>query len=411
MGSPSSWLRSFGGEGGPWGALGPAVLFAAYFIVGFVFYVLRYLVRGAYRDAEIEARGSSFLAGMFLRQYFVWLMQPIWRLVLRLGLPATAVTTLSVLLATASGVALSMGRFALGGWLYILAGICDFLDGRLARASNTASARGAALDAILDRYSDAAILVGLAWYYRESWVLLATQFALVGSSLVPYIRARGEAAGVSVKDVGFMQRAERILYLGVAVAMSPLFEAVPTEPHPLYRLAAVGVVLLAVSTQVTALQRFAHLMGALDERGWHRGWLLSGRSLTRHAGAAGIATLLDFLTATVLVSLLSAPLATFCGNVVGGVVSFGINRMWTLPSPAGRLPLVRRYAFLSLTSALLNAGGVAVLMLLPGIGFGVSWLLVHVAVFIAWNVPLREGYVFQADAGSLAQPKSNRQPS
>jgi phosphatidylglycerophosphate synthase len=186
-------------EGRVWSALAPALLIAMYFTVGFVVYGVRTLLVGPYRDSEVESRGSSLLAGMYLRLYFTWIMQPFWRVLVRTGIPATAVTTLSVLLATASGLSLSMGRFALGGWLYLFAGICDFLDGRLARAKNEVTKSGAALDSILDRYSDSAVLVGLAWYYRDSWVLLATQFALVGSALVPYIRARGEAIGVSLK--------------------------------------------------------------------------------------------------------------------------------------------------------------------------------------------------------------------
>ena len=74
-------------------------------------------------------------------------------------------------------VALAAGRFALGGWLYLFAGILDVLDGRIARARGLASKKGAALDSVLDRYSDSAVLVGLSWYYRDSWVLLAAQLA------------------------------------------------------------------------------------------------------------------------------------------------------------------------------------------------------------------------------------------
>ena len=65
-----------------------------------------------------------------------------------------AVTSVSVLLAAAGGVAVALGRFSLGGWLYLCSGACDFLDGRLARITGKTSASGAALDSILDRYSE-----------------------------------------------------------------------------------------------------------------------------------------------------------------------------------------------------------------------------------------------------------------
>lgn len=380
-------------------ALAPAAVFAGYFVVGMVVYCVRCATKGPFHDAEIESRGSSFLAGMWLRQFFGWIMQPIWYVVIRTGVPATAITTLSVLLATGSGVALSVGRFALGGWLYIFAGICDFLDGRVARARNSCTRSGAALDSVLDRYSDSAILVGLAWYYRDSWVLLATQVALVGSSVVPYIRARGEAVGVSIKEVGFMQRAERILYLGVAVAMSPVLEVMvaPEEDHPLHRLAVVGVVLLAVSTQITAMQRLMHLLGALDEELWGFGWLRrGGPAFLRNMVSAGVATGVDFAAAMLLVfgAGMAAPAATAFGSAFGAIVNFGMNRVWTFKSTDSRLPQLGRYAFVSASSAFLNAGGVAVLLLLPGMAYPTAWLLVHTAVSVAWNFPLHRAYVF-----------------
>ena len=234
------WLtRDLSGTARIWYALAPMLAFAAYFVGGMLLYLVRCATIGQYRDPELAKRaGRTILTGLWIRFYFAWVMKPIWSAVVRTGVPANAITTLSVLLATGSGVALAAGKFGMGGWLYIFAGICDFLDGRLARANKSASPEGAALDSVLDRYADAAVLVGLAWFYRDSWVLLPTLAALVGSGLVPYIRARGEAEGVQV-TVGLMQRAERILYLGVSVAFSPILEVLldPTNPKPVHRLA------------------------------------------------------------------------------------------------------------------------------------------------------------------------------
>jgi phosphatidylglycerophosphate synthase len=392
-----------------WQTLLPALLVASYFVIGFAIYLVRYTVAGPYRDKEMEARTATPLANMFLRLFFAWSMQPVWKVVLRSGVPANAITTLSVLVATASGVAISMGHFALGGWLYIFSGICDFLDGRLARARNTVSKSGAALDSILDRYSDSAVLVGLAWYYRDSWVLLGTQLALVGSSLVPYIRARGEAIGVSIKEIGFMQRAERILYLGVAVAMSPVVEVglAPSLAYPQHRLAVIGVVLLAVSTQITALQRFVHLIGTLDPRAWDLGWVrIEKTGRKRRMLGAVVATFSDYAVMEALAQsgLVGKPLATFLGLVVGATVAFFVNRIWRFATPENRMPLVGRYTFAAVTSAALNAGGMAVLLLLPALDYHISWILVHVAVFLAWNFPLYRDYFERAEAEGTLGP-------
>ena len=71
-----------------------------------------------------------------------------------------------------------------------------FSTGAWPAAPVARSPSGAALDSILDRYVESALIVGLAWYYRESWVLVACLLALTGSLLVPYVRARGESLGV-----------------------------------------------------------------------------------------------------------------------------------------------------------------------------------------------------------------------
>ncbi|MBC7793677.1 MAG: GtrA family protein [Clostridia bacterium] len=390
-----------------WTAVAPTLLFAAYFAVGLLIYTIRYAFKGSYSDKEMESRPTTALTGMWLRLYFAWVMRPLWSTALKSGLPPNAITTLSMLLSTASGVSLAAGRFALGGWLYIFSGILDVLDGRLARTTGKATASGAALDSILDRYADAAVLVGLAWFYRGSWVLMASLVALVGSSLVPYIRAKAEASGVTMRDVGLMQRAERIIYLGASVALSPVVEVYfrPDNPRPMHWLAVGGIVLLAVSTQVTALQRFKFLLKSLSADVLSRSkWITTGRgSAFRNVFAAAVATTVDFVSVLLLVQFFPPPLATAVGCVVGAIVNFTMNRIWTFGSHDATLPQLRRYMFVSFTSALLNSGGVAVILLLPDIDYRIAWLIVRGAVFALWNYPLQRDYVFNVSREEAPQ--------
>jgi phosphatidylglycerophosphate synthase/putative flippase GtrA len=379
-----------------WTAVAPTLLFAAYFAIGLLIYTVRYFFKGSYSDKEMESRPTTALTGMWLRLYFAWVLRPLWSTALKSGLPPNAITTLSMLLSTASGISLAAGRFALGGWLYIFSGILDVVDGRLARSTGQATASGAALDSILDRYADAAVMVGLAWFYRDSWVLMAALVALVGSSLVPYIRAKAEASGVTIRDVGLMQRAERIIYLGASVALSPVVEVYfhPNDPHPMHWLAVGGIVLLAVSTQITALQRFKFLLQALSDHIDPK-WLSTGRgSAFRNIFAAVLATAVDFLMVLMCAQFMPPPLATAAGCGVGAVVNFTVNRIWTFGSTDAPFPQARRYAFVSLTSALLNSGGVAVILLLPDVDYRIAWLIVRGAVFALWNFPLQRDYVF-----------------
>jgi phosphatidylglycerophosphate synthase len=245
-------------------ALLPALVVSAYFLVGYVAYNIRCLIWGVPRNYEKDARGRTALVGYHLRFYFFWVMNPLWRFLLASGLSANAVTGIAAGLGFGAAVAAAFGRFALAGWLFIFAGILDAMDGRLARARNQVSPAGAAIDSILDRYTDSLMLVGLGIYYRGSWVLLPIFLALVGTSVVPYVRAKSEALGFPVRD-GLMQRTERIMYLGSTVAVSPIFEAIafPHDRHPMHWLAVAGLVFLAVASNATGISRFVSLVRAM----------------------------------------------------------------------------------------------------------------------------------------------------
>ena len=140
----AAWLRGdLSPEARVLTAVMPVALVAGYALIAMIVFAVRNALVGPFHDADIETRGSTPLIGMWIRRYFAWLMRPLLRLLLRSHLPANCVTTLSLLLGTASAVALAAGRMALGGWLFVLAGLCDFLDGRLARESHQAGPSGA----------------------------------------------------------------------------------------------------------------------------------------------------------------------------------------------------------------------------------------------------------------------------
>ncbi|MCE9668970.1 GtrA family protein [Myxococcus stipitatus] len=386
-----------------WTALAPAILACAYFLGGLLIFCIRCAFKGVPRDEETLKRGSTVLVGFFLRHYFFWVIQPLWQLLLRSGLPANALSMLSGLLGISSGVAVAAGRFALGGWLFLAAGILDVMDGRIARTRKEANPAGAALDSVLDRYVDSAMLMGLAWYYRDTWVLLPALGALLGSSLVPYVRAKGEGLGVSVRD-GAMQRLERVLFLGVGTALSPILEAVfwPEEKHPMHWMAVVGLVFVAIMSNFTAISRFRNLVRALAPK---RQEARSGKAiLGLNAAAGAIATAVDFAVVLALVEWLELlpAWATVLGALVGAVVNYSINRVFTFRSTAAVGRQMVRYSVVSGTSALLNSGGVALLTLHPQLAYTLGWWVVRGVVYFAWNLPLQRDYVFNDAASSEA---------
>lgn len=185
------------------------------------------------------------------------LMAPIEGLCLRVGLSADVATLLSLLTAALACLAGCFGSLALSGALYLVAGLFDLLDGRIARLSQTASPRGAALDSIVDRFAEGLVVSGLALSLRESPGLALCLVFLTASMGVSYARARGEGLGVKV-DAGIMNRGPRVAILGLAMILEGLLSS---QPPSFAFLASLG--LLTFLTLVTALVRVVLVLRAL----------------------------------------------------------------------------------------------------------------------------------------------------
>ena len=121
----------------------------------------------------------------------------------------------------------------------IISGICDDLDGDLARERGVASSEGAILDSVLDRYVDFFILSALILIDPIKH-LIPGLLAMFGAMLVPYIRARSEAEGKSVVAAAIGNRTARIIMIILGILTQQFF--------PL-------LIVLAVTSNIAALQR------------------------------------------------------------------------------------------------------------------------------------------------------------
>lgn len=170
------------------------------------------LVRAGRRDADALRKGSSFLLGLgdFLVHWFMWVISPVERALLRLGAGPDHLNLAGLAFGLASGVLIALRQLEAGGWAIALAGVCDILDGRLARARAVASPYGKFIDSTLDRFVETFAFLGFAVYFaaRPGGPLVVAA-GLGGSLLVSYAQARGETVGVSGSG-GLMQRAERL---------------------------------------------------------------------------------------------------------------------------------------------------------------------------------------------------------
>ena len=178
--------------------------------------------------------------------------EPVGKLLVGVGVSANWLTSFGLAAAVLTSIAIGMGHFLLAVPLLILTGLPDLLDGPVARASGTSSVKGAFLDSVFDRVSDAALLIGASWYLATNdnprlAVLPATVLAV--SFIVSYERAKADSLHIQSRG-GLMERAERMILLGLGLVIPGGFVPV--------------LMAMLVLTFLTALGRFHRIWVQLD---------------------------------------------------------------------------------------------------------------------------------------------------
>ncbi len=122
-------------------------------------------------------------------------------------------TLVGVIINFAAAWQFAMGEFITAGFIMLAGNIFDFIDGKVAEATNTKSDFGGFWDSVMDRFSDLSLFVGVMFLYAElgrtDYVMIAA-FAMMFSVMTSYTRARAESMVEKCK-VGFMERPERIV--------------------------------------------------------------------------------------------------------------------------------------------------------------------------------------------------------
>ena len=129
----------------------------------------------------------------------------------------------------------------------LIAGFLDILDGAVARSSGRVTRFGGFFDSVLDRYTDLAVMGAIMLVYmrhNEMGYALIGFVAVIGTALIPYARARAEAASVQCKT-GLLERPERTVLILIGLFIPFLLNYV--------------VIVLAVLTHVTVIQRIVHV--------------------------------------------------------------------------------------------------------------------------------------------------------
>ncbi len=169
-------------------------------------------------------------------------------------LPPNAITVFALLFSFLPAYLFYRGMLQPAAILLLLSGGFDVLDGAVARLTDRTSSFGGFLDSTFDRISDLAILAGIALSGIVDWRLVL--FTAFGSFMVPYCRARGEAAGSQEMAVGIAERAERQLFLVAAALLHPY----ASEANIL----EISVGILGVVAWITVVQRIVKAKQTLE---------------------------------------------------------------------------------------------------------------------------------------------------
>jgi len=177
-----------------------------------------------------------------LRLGFKWFLEPVAGFLNRIGLTPISVTLIGVAGNVVAAYFIARGNITIGGAIVLIVWPVDALDGTMARLRGEASDWGAFVDSVSDRYSELIILGAVLYYFamtHQQIPAVVTFVAAAGSILVSYVKARAEAQSFSARE-GLLTRAERYFVLGPAL---------------LFNIPAIGVWIIAILANFTALQR------------------------------------------------------------------------------------------------------------------------------------------------------------
>ncbi len=144
----------------------------------------------------------------------------------RKGITPNQLTMTGVVLSFFAGFLFSGSNLFAGAMMMLLAGICDAVDGPLARLSGKASSFGAFLDSTMDRVADGFLLAGITLHFfnqDEPFWMSVTLGLLIFSFVVSYAKARAENF-IEKCSVGIFTRETRYAAIGFGVLIPPLLK-------------------------------------------------------------------------------------------------------------------------------------------------------------------------------------------
>jgi phosphatidylglycerophosphate synthase len=176
------------------------------------------------------------------------LLDPLLTLLAAAGVSPMWVSILGLVGSLLGAYVIARGSLFWGGIWTFVSGICDVLDGGLARRLGRQTEFGAFVDSTFDRIGELLVYGAILLYYSERGyplvLLVVICVALGASFLVSYARARLEGLGHTC-TVGLFERPERMALLIAGLLLGR-------------RALVAALLLIAFGAVITIVQRVQH---------------------------------------------------------------------------------------------------------------------------------------------------------
>jgi phosphatidylglycerophosphate synthase len=179
-----------------------------------------------------------------IRRVVERITKPVAKAFSRARISPNTITFIGFLISILAAYEFATGNSTLAGVFVLVTGFMDMLDGALARFNGNVTEFGGFFDSVLDRYSDAIMLLGIIYLCRE---FLLGGLALIGTMMVSYTRARAENF-IARCDVGIAERAERL----IIIAICAFLNQIPAM-----------LIILLILTHITFFHRVVHTWGEM----------------------------------------------------------------------------------------------------------------------------------------------------
>ena len=185
---------------------------------------------------------------LWTRQHVEKVVAPIGRALAWIHVRPAHLTLTGLVLTLIGASWLASGQVKVGALVILAGSALDGLDGAVARAAGTASARGALIDSVSDRLGETAMFAACAFWLAsrlspqegDPALVVLCVLSLGASLVISYLRAKADIGGVEGRG-GVMGRAERVILFTAGFLLNQV---------------AVMLWLMASLTWLTVFQRF-----------------------------------------------------------------------------------------------------------------------------------------------------------